>query len=309
MKYVITMLIAALAATVAPAAPAERPLTEEEIHALVLKAQKYFEDGELLWSQGDRAGAVKLFDRCHAMIMDAEQGSWGQFQQQFFNLYARYRWERSRYDGKEGVSAQVITKATEEAYGDNPLSDAQIRYYVDFMVSRHSGFMERSFNRALRYIPMIRTEFERAGVPPALAYMALVESGFREKPTSHAGAQGLWQFMPATARRFNLKVGGGVDERNDPVKATRAAAKYLKTLHKQFHDWPLAVAAYNCGEGRVGKALKRTGAKSFWELADRQALPRETIQYVPKIVAVTLVARDPEQYGFRGTTPGEATTR
>ena len=169
-------------------------------------------------------------------------------------------------------------------------------------------FLERSFERALAHMPMIRAEFERAGIPSALAYMALIESGFAPAPTSPAGARGLWQFMPETARRFGLAVGPGRDDRLDPLLSTRAAARYLRALHEEFGDWPLAVAAYNCGEGRVRSALRRSGARTFWQLADLEALPAESLAYVPKIVAVTLIAREPARHGFSGPAPGPETT-
>ncbi len=145
---------------------------------------------------------------------------------------------------------------------------------------------------------MIRQEFAAAGIPEDLAYMALIESGFRPDPVSHAGAKGLWQFMPATAERFGMRVHGGIDERTDPVKSTRAAAQYLTVLYGMFDNWPLAVAAYNCGEGRVRRALDSSGSSTYWELVEKNALPLETQRFVPSIIAATIISRNPEAYGI-----------
>jgi membrane-bound lytic murein transglycosylase D len=128
--------------------------------------------------------------------------------------------------------------------------------------------------------------------------MALIESGFRPDPTSHAGARGLWQFMPATARQYGLRVDGDVDERTDPDKATPAAARYLNYLHDRFGDWTLAVAAYNCGEGRVERLMRKHDARTFWQLVEAGALPRETERYVPSIIAATIISRDPRAHGI-----------
>lgn len=282
---------------------------EAAAEASVHKAQSVFEQGESLWQAGRHAEAVRLFDRSHQMLLDAEAAAHGAFAERFYRIYELYYDARQRYDGVSRIDRKLARKTTHAAFGETPISTIQIQYQVDFMVSHRRSFLDKAFRRALKYIPMIRSKFQAAGVPPALAYMALVESGFRETPRSGAGARGLFQFMPATARRFGLRVDSRIDERLDPEKSTTAAASYLAALHREFDDWPLAVAAYNCGEGRVRRTLKRTGASTFWELADREVLPRETIDYVPRIIAVTLIARDPARLGFSGFTPAGTTTR
>jgi membrane-bound lytic murein transglycosylase D len=148
------------------------------------------------------------------------------------------------------------------------------------------------------YLPAIREAFAAEGIPTELAYVALVESEFRSHAVSGAKAKGFWQFMPATGRRFGLAQDSWVDERSDTEKATRAAAQYLRHLHEVFEDWNLALAAYNAGEGRVRRAIRRHGTSDFWELSRARALPRETRDYVPRVQAAILMANAPERYGF-----------
>jgi membrane-bound lytic murein transglycosylase D len=155
-----------------------------------------------------------------------------------------------------------------------------------------------ALSRGTHYLPAIREAFAAEGLPPELAYVALVESEFRAEAVSGAKAKGFWQFMPATGRRFGLAQDSWIDERSDTEKATRAAAQYLRHLHEVFEDWNLALAAYNAGEGTVRRAIRRQGTNDFWELSRARALPRETRDYVPRIQAAILVAGAPERYGF-----------
>jgi len=159
--------------------------------------------------------------------------------------------------------------------------------------------IERWLGRSGQYLDMIREIFREKGIPEELAYTAMIESGFNPLAVSRAGAKGLWQFMEGTARRYGLTVDRWVDERLDPEKSTRAAADYLKDLFKQFGSWFLAQAAYNAGEVRVAKAIQRTGSRDFWRLVQTRHLLDETKQFVPAIVAGTLIAKEPDRYGFK----------
>jgi membrane-bound lytic murein transglycosylase D len=171
---------------------------------------------------------------------------------------------------------------------------ATIHLYRNGMRDWFSG----ALSRGSQYLPAIREAFVAEGLPPELAYVALVESEFRARAVSGAKAKGFWQFMPATGRRFGLAQDSWVDERSDTEKATRAAAQYLRHLHDVFEDWNLALAAYNAGEGTVRRAIRRHGTSDFWELSRARALPRETRDYVPRIQAAILVAKSPGWYGF-----------
>jgi membrane-bound lytic murein transglycosylase D len=153
-------------------------------------------------------------------------------------------------------------------------------------------------SRSGRYLAMMRRIFRERGLPQDLVYLALIESGFNPWARSPAAAVGPWQFIEGTARRYGLKVNDWVDERRDPEKATRAAASYLQDLFRQFGCWYLAAAGYNAGEQRVEGALLRNDEDTFWALARKGLLPRETCQYVPQFIAAALIAKNPSKYGF-----------
>jgi membrane-bound lytic murein transglycosylase D len=158
-----------------------------------------------------------------------------------------------------------------------------------------------ALERGGRYLPRIREVFAAEGIPQDLAYVALVESAFKTGALSRAKAKGVWQFIPATGKRFGLRQDWWVDERSNPEKSTQAAAQYLKQLYGIFQDWNLALAAYNAGEGRVARTIDRYGTEDFWQLVENKALARETRNYVPMIHAAILVAKAPDKYGFAVT--------
>lgn len=165
--------------------------------------------------------------------------------------------------------------------------------------------IQTSLIRSGRYKGLIDKALEEQKLPKGLAYLPVIESAYMPTLTSRAGAHGIWQFMPDTAREYGLRVDWWVDERADPERSTRAAAKYLKDLHRMFDDWSLALAAYNCGPGRVRRKLQETGATTFWELLEQSALPKETRGYVPTFFATLLIASDPATYGFTLGEPEE----
>jgi membrane-bound lytic murein transglycosylase D len=174
----------------------------------------------------------------------------------------------------------------------------QVAGFINYYSSRGRGTLERALARSGRYEDMIRRILREEGVPQELIYLAQAESGFHPLAVSRAGARGMWQFMGSRAKGYGLERSWWVDDRQDPEKATRAAAHHLKDLYNQFGDWYLAMAAYNSGPGTVQSAVKRTGYADFWELYRRNALPKETRNYVPIIVAVTIMAKNPAQYGL-----------
>ncbi len=178
--------------------------------------------------------------------------------------------------------------------------------YINYFSTRGRGTLERALTRAGRYEGMIRRVLREEGVPQDLIYLALAESGFHPVAVSRAGARGMWQFMASRARSYDLGRSWWADDRQDPEKATRAAARHLRDLYHQFGDWYLALAAYNSGPGTVQSAVKRTGFADFWELYRRNVLPRETRNYVPIIVAATIMAKNPAQYGLDTIAPDAA---
>lgn len=194
------------------------------------------------------------------------------------------------------LKAEAEIKST---HSDLPLMlTDQVAGYINYFSTRGRGTIERALARSGRYEDMIRHTLQEEGVPQDLIYLAQAESGFHPLAVSRAGARGMWQFMGSRAKGYGLERNWWVDDRQDPEKATRAAAHHLKDLYAQFGDWYLAMAAYNSGPGTVQSAVKRTGYADFWELYRRNVLPKETRNYVPIIVAVTIMAKNPDQYGL-----------
>ena len=181
---------------------------------------------------------------------------------------------------------------------DIPLN-GRVLQYVQLFSGRLKSYLEDGLSRGVQYLPMIQEVFRAEGLPLDLAYVPLIESAFKPSALSKAKAKGIWQFMRGTALENGLQHDWYIDERADPEKATRAAAKYLTTLHNMFGDWHLALASYNGGPGRVQRAVKRSKRTDFWQLsASSRYLPRETRDYVPLILAAIVIARNPAQYGL-----------
>jgi membrane-bound lytic murein transglycosylase D len=198
----------------------------------------------------------------------------------------------------QGVKAQAEAEL-KSTRSDLPLvMTDQVAGYINYFSHRGRGTIERALARSGRYEDMIHRVLRETGVPEELIYLAQAESGFHPLAVSRAGARGMWQFMGSRAKGYGLERSWWVDDRQDPEKATRAAAHHLKDLYNEFGDWYLAMAAYNSGPGTVQSAVKRTGYADFWELYNRNVLPKETRNYVPIIVAVTIMAKNPAQYGL-----------
>ena len=173
---------------------------------------------------------------------------------------------------------------------------------VDTWARRFSTDKRKTFQthlyRASCYVVPAQEIFKSQGLPEDLIYVAMVESGFTARARSHANAVGMWQFISSTGKRFGLEQTAYVDERCHPMKAAKAAGAYLSFLYDSFGSWPLALAAYNCGEKAVQAAIDRSGSKTFWELSEKGLLPSETREYVPRVLATVKIVRNPSQYGF-----------
>jgi membrane-bound lytic murein transglycosylase D len=170
---------------------------------------------------------------------------------------------------------------------------------LQFLTTQRHAVVGRWLERADRYEEFVRDVFARYGMPRDLHHLAMVESGYQPTVRSRAGAVGMWQFMPATGRGMGLRIDDLVDERMDPVRSTHAAARHLAQLHRHFGgNWPLAAAAYNAGTGRISRGLGRFGATNFWDLAERGDLAQETRHYVPRLYAVTIIAKDRARFGY-----------
>jgi membrane-bound lytic murein transglycosylase D len=178
------------------------------------------------------------------------------------------------------------------------LSDPVLGVVHYFSTERGRKILLAGLRRSGRYRPLIERIFAEEGVPEELIYLAQAESGFLPRALSKKKAVGMWQFIAGTGDQYALAHNAAFDDRFDPEKATRAAAKFLKDLHTRYGDWYLAMAAYNCGPGAVDRAVERTGYADYWELLKRHALPKETSGYVPIIVAMTIMAKNPKDYGL-----------
>ncbi len=206
--------------------------------------------------------------------------------------------------GTNGVaSAEVTYDIDVSTYG----SHARVQYYLDFFQGPARERFAIWLQRMPRFEPMIRAKLRENGVPEDMVYLALIESGFSSSAVSRARATGMWQFMKGTGKLYGLRIDSWVDERRDPVRATDAAARHLADLRDRFGSMYLAAAAYNAGAGKVGRGLRRIGDEedeednpdaAFFRLYDTRFLRRETKDYVPKLIAAALIAKQPEKYGF-----------
>src|SRR5216683_1306454 len=330
--------------TPAAAAPTATPAPKPEVKtaevkpdpaaALILKAEKERQAGEDEYNAGDKDAAKEHFDRATNLLNDASseihsdprvQREYDRVLEGLKKLEAtalqpaddptdQQKTEPAPIDEANEVTnypvdPNVKAKAAAEikaTHSDLPLMMTdQVASYINYFSNRGRGTLEHALTRSGRYREMIERILKEEGVPQDLIYLAQAESGFHPYAVSRAGARGIWQFMGNRARAYDLHHDSWVDDRQDPEKSTRAAARHLKDLYNQFGDWYLAMAAYNSGPGTVQSAVKRTGYADFWELYRRNVLPKETRNYVPIIVAVTIMAKKPGQYGLDTITPDQ----
>ncbi len=194
---------------------------------------------------------------------------------------------------------RVRTAERDTSY-DFPIDlNDKVLTWVNLFTTVKKGFIENALGRASEYLPLIRQVFSEEGIPQDLAYLAVIESGFRNEAKSRARALGMWQFIRSTGRLYGLASNHWVEERRDPVKATRAAARYLKRLYQDTGDWYLAVSSYNAGPLSLERASENLGTRNFWDLARSRWLRNETKNYVPELCAAILVGRHPDRYGIQ----------
>lgn len=182
---------------------------------------------------------------------------------------------------------------------DFPITmNSRVEGWIDYFTGRGRGHFERYLSRSSRYIPVMKHILRNAGLPEDLVYLAMIESGFNVRANSRAKAVGPWQFMAATGRRYGLRVDAWIDERRDPIRSTEAAARYLKDLYLMFESWYLAAAAYNAGENKILRGVQELKTNNYWQLAHTNIIRRETKDYVPKLIAAAILAKNPERFGF-----------
>jgi membrane-bound lytic murein transglycosylase D len=195
---------------------------------------------------------------------------------------------------KESADEQSASELDLSKYEFPIAYNDEVKVFLHYFQHRKSGVIGRAFERASRYLPMMRAVFREKGLPEELLNLAFIESAVNPWATSKAKAAGIWQFVPSTGRLYGMRVSWWLDERRDPEKSTRGAADYLKNLYRMFDSWELALAAYNAGEGTVQRAIDRQRTRSFWALR----LPKETRLFVPAFMAMTIISKEPERYGF-----------
>lgn len=200
---------------------------------------------------------------------------------------------------------KVLTQKTSRSHSDALIFDLPVTYnkkvstWISYYQTRGRKWFREWLERSTKYMPFIQKELKNAGLPLDLAYMVMIESGFSAQAVSHADAVGPWQFIEATGQRYGLTRNWWLDERRDLKKATIAAARYIRDLHREFGSWYLVAASYNMGENGLRRQILKHGTKDYWELIRLKALPTETQEYVPKILAAMLIAKAPNLYGFR----------
>ncbi len=203
---------------------------------------------------------------------------------------------------KEDI-AQVDEVIDESSFEVKPynipmiLNDS-VENHLEYFKTRGRDVFQCWLDRSARYIPLMKEIFKEKNLPEDLVYVAMIESGFNPYAVSWAKAVGPWQFMPSTGKNYGLKIDWWIDERKDPIKSTHAAAEHFKDLYNLFGSWPLALASYNAGAGKVQRAVLRTRSEDFWDLKASRYIRKETKNYIPKYMAATIIAKNPEAYGF-----------
>lgn len=210
----------------------------------------------------------------------------------------------ARLEGKTiGEVLRAEEPNTKNLYDDSrydfPITvNSRVEAWMDYFTGRGRHHMERYLARSSRYIPLMKETLKKEGLPQDLVYLALIESGFNLRAKSRTRAVGPWQFMKPTGKRYGLRVDAWVDERRDFVRSTEAASRYLKDLYLMFESWYLAASAYNAGEFKILRGINTLHTNNYWRICETSFLRRETKDYVPKLIAAAIIAKNPEKYGF-----------
>ena len=206
--------------------------------------------------------------------------------------------DETTFSSKDAEDLEAAKRNVNFGFTLNPLIQGYINYYQ----GRGRTTMESGLRKSGQFMRLARKIYAEEGVPLDITWLGQVESAWKVRAVSWAAASGLWQFIPSTGRRYGLRQNAYIDERNSIEQATRASAKYLKFLAQRYNgNWELAMAAYNTGEGNIDRAISRAGSANFWMIYPYIA--QETRNYVPNILAVILIAKNPEKYGFKGIKP------
>ena len=264
----------------------------DDDQALLDTALELTETAQEYWEDNDMDQAIESLDQAYALILKVP-GNNPKLSQQKDDL----RFMISKRIMELYASRQVAVKGNHNAI-PRVVNDHVQREIQSFQTVERDYFLE-SYKRSGRYRDEMVKALKEAGLPEELSWLPLIESGFKIRALSRSRAFGLWQFIPSTGYKFGLKRNAWIDERLDPEKSTAAAIAYFKELHPMFGDWATVLAAYNCGEGSVARAIRDSKVDyldNFWDFYER--LPRETARYFPRFLAVLAILKDPAQYGF-----------
>lgn len=272
---------------------AKNHYTEKKAQLILDSAIEFYQTSIEFWQQGDIDDALDALDKAYSLILSVNHDPDPDIFQQREDLRITiakkivevYASRSNTVNGHKNAIPLVMNKEVQKA--------------IASFTGKEKSFFLNSYKRSGRYRPAILKTLQAEGLPKELSWLPLIESGYKIKALSRARALGMWQFIASTGYKFGLERTAWVDERMDPEKSTAAAIAYLKELHGIFGDWTTALAAYNCGEGRVLKIIKRQQVSyldNFWDLYAR--LPRETASYVPRFIAVLQIINDPQKYGL-----------
>ena len=208
--------------------------------------------------------------------------------------------EKQNIVRKKVIEKYPVKKTSQKGLGfDKKYEKHELfKWWVKYFTGRDKERFQRVINRSLRYEELVKSTLRSEGLPEDLFYLAFIESGFVIGAKSRASAVGIWQFMAGTGTQYGLYIDDYIDERNDPVRSTKAAAKYLRKLYQAYQNWELALAAYNTGEYRILTAVMKGETRDYWTLCQKKFLPRETRNYVPKLMAAMKIAKNYRKYGF-----------
>ena len=300
------------AGPLAPQGPAER-------------AEEFFQSGKAFLEKGDMAGAKARFDRSLDALLEGgalpgdQRSALSDLVKKIADIELNYLKDKNGVENGEHEAfldqviatplflpsekdvqdlQQKVGEAAALTYSLPVIVNSQVVAFLKaFQTIRHEG-IQRALDRMGEFIGPFQETFRSHGIPEDLAYLPIIESGFRVDATSRARARGAWQFMASTARMFGLRVDWQVDERLDPFKAADAAARFLKHLNEEYNDWYIALACYNGGPRRVERAMRALQTADFFTINQSRHIRRETKNYVPAFLASLIIARSPGDYGF-----------